>query len=294
MRKPISATGLAFQQFVLSHSDAPSGGSPHSWRRALELLSEVFKVIKPSIVTTTEIWDITDPTLIMQIYDMVKLEQNKLSKNDGIFVNFLYLGSSYFRRGWCSAALKLYAEFRSYTNCDSNFEAAFTSADDGHSVARAAERIDLGNLDWCVPDEIDPTSKIGREKIEETKVRIGQEKFRKWILRIYDQKCCVSGLAVPEVLRASHIVAWRDDEKVRLDPANGLCLSATYDAAFDKHLISFDSDFRMILSPMLREYCTDKVHREYFLRFEGQKLALPTKFLPSQEYLEKHRSKMAT
>ena len=42
--------------------------------------------------------------------------------------------------------------------------------------------------------------------------------------------------------------AWAEGEANRLDPENALCLSATYDAAFDRHLISFDEHYRLIVS----------------------------------------------
>ena len=93
-------------------------------------------------------------------------------------------------------------------------------------------------------------------------------------------------------LRASHIVAWSADKQNRMNPSNGLCLSATYDAAFDRHLISFDDDYRMILSSALRECCTNDVHRRYFLKFEGTRLTLPCRFLPSRALLARHRQCM--
>ena len=75
------------------------------------------------------------------------------------------------------------------------------------------------------------------------KVRSNQHVFRKMILNIYNQSCCITGLNIPEVNRASHIIPWSEDQTIRLDPRNGLCLSATYDAAFDKYLISLDDDY---------------------------------------------------
>ena len=100
----------------------------------------------------------------------------------------------------------------------------------------------------------------------------------------------MTGLAISDILRASHIVGWADDLKNRMNPSNGLCLSATYDAAFDRHLISFDDDYRMILSKSIRDFCTDKVHSEYFARFEGMRIAMPSKFMPDKELLAKHRA----
>jgi putative restriction endonuclease len=68
------------------------------------------------------------------------------------------------------------------------------------------------------------------------------------------------GFSLADIFRASHISPWAEDEKDRLNSENGLCLSATYDAAFDR---------------------------------EGQTMSLPVKFLPSQSLLEKHRELLA-
>jgi putative restriction endonuclease len=113
------------------------------------------------------------------------------------------------------------------------------------------------------------------------------------ILADYGAQCCLTRLNVPDVLRASHIVAWKDDKPNRLNPANGLCLSATYDAAFDRHLISFDEDYRMIFSPQLKEYYSNEAFKTQFRAFEGKRISLPRRFCPDQVFLEKHRGKMS-
>ena len=68
-----------------------------------------------------------------------------------------------------------------------------------------------------------------REAIVE--VRRNQYVFRKAILSSYDSTCCVSGLKDERLLIASHIVPWAEDKKNRLNPENGLCLSALHDRA---------------------------------------------------------------
>ena len=87
--------------------------------------------------------------------------------------------------------------------------------------------------------------------------------------------------------------AWAEDEKNRLNPENGLCLSATYDAAFDRHLISFDEHYRLIVSKAIKDHYPDAVAKSYFIKLEGQKMSLPAKFLPSQALLGKHRDLLA-
>ena len=74
-----------------------------------------------------------------------------------------------------------------------------------------------------------------------------------------------------------------------MDPHNGLCLSATYDAAFDKHLISLDQDFRVILSREIKDHYTSESVQTYFTKIEGTTIELPKRFQPEQKYLEVHR-----
>lgn len=72
-----------------------------------------------------------------------------------------------------------------------------------------------------------------------TEQRIKQHFFRRAVVSSYRGRCCMSGVAEPVLLLASHIVPWSRDKANRLNPSNGLCLSAIHDRAFDRGLISF-------------------------------------------------------
>ena len=79
--------------------------------------------------------------------------------------------------------------------------------------------------------------------------RIGQGRYRIGLLALWDGRCAVTGCAVREVLRASHVKRWRDSSDTeRLDARNGLPLVATLDALFDAGLISFDDGGNMLVS----------------------------------------------
>jgi putative restriction endonuclease len=81
--------------------------------------------------------------------------------------------------------------------------------------------------------------------------RIGQGQFRSQILDLWKGRCCVTQIANPALLRASHIKPWRDSNNAeRLDKFNGLLLSPAYDAAFDAGLITFADDGKIRLSPV--------------------------------------------
>lgn len=79
------------------------------------------------------------------------------------------------------------------------------------------------------------------------KARVGQGKFRKHVLDLWDSRCAVTGVEMPELLIASHIVSWQlSNDKQRLDPYNGLPLSPDIDKLFDQGLISFTNEGRII------------------------------------------------
>ncbi|RZK17827.1 MAG: HNH endonuclease [Flavobacterium sp.] len=79
--------------------------------------------------------------------------------------------------------------------------------------------------------------------------RVGQGAYRKSIIFRWEFKCAVTGFDKLEVLIASHILPWAlSDNNQRLDVHNGLLLSPTYDALFDRHLISFENNGKIILS----------------------------------------------
>ncbi len=79
--------------------------------------------------------------------------------------------------------------------------------------------------------------------------RLGQGRFRREVERLWQNACSVSGCAVREMLRASHIKSWKRSSDVeRLDGRNGLLLTADLDALFDKGLISFGDDGGMLVA----------------------------------------------
>lgn len=63
------------------------------------------------------------------------------------------------------------------------------------------------------------------------------------------------------LLRASHIIPWKDcpDDAERLNVHNGLLLSALWDAAFDKGLVTFDDGGSPLFSPALSQRARNKL-----------------------------------
>jgi hypothetical protein len=83
--------------------------------------------------------------------------------------------------------------------------------------------------------------------------RVGQDLFRAGLLEYWENRCAITGLAVPELLRASHIKPWSDcaTDAERLDVFNGLLLAPHLDAAFDRGFITVADDGNVIVSKRL-------------------------------------------
>lgn len=120
-------------------------------------------------------------------------------------------------------------------------------------------------------------------------VRLAQSFFRRTVLASYERRCCITDIALPQLLIASHIVPWSSHAEQRTNPRNGLCLSRLHDAAFDRGLITFDEDCRLVLSKPLKEAVTNAVLTASFARYEGERARLPTKFAPDAALLRHHR-----
>ena len=129
----------------------------------------------------------------------------------------------------------------------------------------------------------------GETKLREVKTRVNQNVFREIVLANYTQQCAVTGIDIPQLLVASHIIPWAKSEEERLNPSNGICLSAHFDKAFDKGLITFDDKYKLVLTYKAKEYSTRTFYAQWFMPFEGQLLKMPAKYLPGQDFLEWHR-----
>ncbi len=137
-------------------------------------------------------------------------------------------------------------------------------------------------------DEPEITDFRGNNIIIQTEVRVGQSFFRKAVLSAYNNKCCISGLTIPKLLVASHIIPWRVDESNRLNPKNGLLLSMLHDKAFDTGLITVNEDMTVRVSRK-EPTSKDSFFETSIRSFEGQQITLPEKFRPHSEFLAYHR-----
>ena len=109
------------------------------------------------------------------------------------------------------------------------------------SRVQAESRQDLGGGEITAP--------LTTEAVAEIRRRVGQDLFRDALLDYWEGQCAVSGLAVPDLLRASHAKPWAvATDTERLDVHNGLLLAVHLDAVFDRGLLTFDEVGQGILS----------------------------------------------
>lgn len=115
--------------------------------------------------------------------------------------------------------------------------------------------------------------------------RIGQSLFREGLMALWGGRCAITGLAVPELLRASHAKPWADaTDAERLDVFNGLLLAAHLDAAFDAGLICLSAQGQVACSPRL----TDQA-----ITLLGLAAAAKVPLMPAHgPYLAWHREKV--
>ena len=120
--------------------------------------------------------------------------------------------------------------------------------------------------------------------------RTNQTFFRQIVLQDYGGACCITGMAFPTLLTASHIKPWKDsDPKTeRTNPQNGLCLNALHDRAFDRGLITITTDYRIVVSKQIQDFYNMAVVQDYFGKYDGKRIELPEKFLPARQFIEYH------
>ena len=138
------------------------------------------------------------------------------------------------------------------------------------------------------PPEDDTDVPTGEDRTVTTTTRIGQKFFRNAVLAAYNERCCITGLSVPTLLVASHIIPWRYDKANRVNPRNGLLLSALHDKAFDSGLITVDDDLTVRVSNQYTR-SPDPYFTESIQHYHGRQIRLPEKFTPNRDFLTYHR-----
>lgn len=274
----------AFIEYLRERNIANSGKAS-SYVRALDLLSEMLTLAPMGYGDCADIWNMSAIPRLQELYQLVREQTRTASTSPW---NLSELPPSYLRDGYCSAALKTFQEFLVHHRHASELLKTYRAhtGDENALAEKLRERTSFSD------DLIEQLSgQEGRERVQTIKTRMNQDVFRDIILDIYNNSCCITGLDIPAVNRASHILPWAEFKEIRMDPRNGLCLSATYDAAFDRNLVSLDEDYRLIVSRDITDHYKSAVVKSYFQAKCGQQNDLPKRYQPSQKYLETHRSR---
>ena len=149
-------------------------------------------------------------------------------------------------------------------------------------------------LSRTLPDALlhvfeDETANLPRTTEAERLVvrRVGQDIFRRGLLEYWDGRCAITGLDVPDLLRASHIKPWAncDTDAERLDIFNGLLLAPHLDAAFDSGFITIAEDGTVVVSNALPAGARSALVVNRSLTIHGLHRA-------HERYLPWHRSKI--
>jgi len=114
--------------------------------------------------------------------------------------------------------------------------------------------------------------------------------FKKLVPKAYEFRCCISGMKLislhdVSMIDACHIkpIALKGIDHI----TNGIALNPNLHRAYDRGLISIDTNFKVIVS----KHFDEDVNNSYSLRkFEGQRIQLPfgKNFYPNIEFLNWH------
>ena len=260
-----------------------NSGKADSYARAIMILDEVLPYQDVIDLHGQSLYDISDLFVLERILSLVKDEVKKMkNQQQSIFDYGKPNQKSYPLKSFCSAALKSLKAYAEY-------EQEVTVADE---IVEHEEN--PRTISTKLISHFDIT-KEGEDKVSISKQRKGQDYFRRMILANYNCRCALTGIDIPQLLMASHIIPWADKshKKDRLNPCNGICLSARYDKAFDKGLITISpDDFTVCLSSALREYETQAYYDRHFGCIIGKKILMPIEYQPNRDFLAYHRDKI--
>lgn len=232
-----------FEDFLFETNEHGSGKAK-SYIRAIELLEHMLAIKAFDFEDCRSIYQVSDIDRLEALVSLVRQQQRDV-RSKWVSED---IPQSYFAGGYCSAALGAYIRYLAEHSEEASLLRVFEHHDGSGSAL--AQKLDRGLLE---PQRFfDPDAK-GEDVVRTVTTRRNQNVFKKMMTTIYRGQCCISGLNIPEINRASHIVPWSQNKEARLDPSNGLLLSATYDAAFDRNLITLDEDFRVVVSKQIQD-----------------------------------------
>ncbi len=257
-----------------------NSGKADSYARAITILDEVLPHQSAINLNGLSLYDITDTAVIEDVLRLVNEEVRKMkSHQPNIFDYGKPNQKSYPLNNFCSAALKSLKKYAEYEQEVAQADRIVAQETDPQTISKKL----IAHFD---------IAQEGEDVVSMAKQRKGQDYFRRMILANYSCCCAITGIEIPQLLLASHIIPWADKshKKERLNPENGICLSAFYDKAFDKGLITISpDDYTVRLSSALREYETCEYYDRHFGSINGRQIAMPAEYKPNRDFLAYHR-----
>jgi putative restriction endonuclease len=116
------------------------------------------------------------------------------------------------------------------------------------------------------------------------RARVNQGFFRAALLAAYEGRCCITGMSIPQLLTASHIVPWSVDVANRTNPSNGLCLISLHDRAFDCGLLTITPNLTVKISPKAKARAADNALQELLWKYDGAAVKAPPGLLRSRAF----------
>jgi hypothetical protein len=169
-------------------------------------------------------------------------------------------------------------------------DARYPSTAQGDAAAEAAEP-DPSEVE-AFQEQIDGKNYSVPDSSATIKTRgSAQRAFANAVKSNYEYRCAITGIETKDFLIASHIVPWSDDQTIRLDPSNGICLSLLMDRAFEKGHLLIEDDLTIRIN--WAKVGSDFVLRSQLEPYDGKKLSQPKADAPRPEYLQRRRALVA-
>lgn len=169
-------------------------------------------------------------------------------------------------------------------------EARFPAIPPGDAAAETLE-VDPGEVE-AFREKIEHENYAVPDSTATIKIRgAAQRAFAGAVKANYDYRCALTGITTKEFLVASHIVPWSEDQSIRLDPSNGICLSLFVDRAFEKGYLQIQDDLTVSID--WDRVGNDAALRSQLAPYDRQKLSAPKQEAPRPEYLQRRRALVA-
>lgn len=136
-------------------------------------------------------------------------------------------------------------------------------------------------FEYTIADEIE-----SRYLVRESNFRLHQASFRHNVLKAYQNKCSITGLPIPKLIEAAHIISDKEIGPMQT-VSNGIALSRLHHKAYDSHMLGIDPDYKIHLGREFERLERSDVISNYFIIYKGTKISIPNsnQLKPNKDYL---------